>query len=382
MVGAAGLTVAVVAGSAFARNEEPSKKLKILFLGGTGFLGPHTVEILKEHGHEITLFNRGNRDELFPDLEFIQGNRIVDVDPGLEPLRAEVEKGRKWDAVIDTASVHRWVENSARLLKDAASQYVFISSVSAYASTPPDGNRETDPVATMPDEEADKIDRLPYDMNYYGAVKARSEAAAEKYFPGKAAVLRPGLIVGPRDYSHRFTYWPWRVREGGEVLAPNSPTDPIMFVDVRDVAAFLVRTIEQRTMGLFNVSGPTTHDMTIGKLLDACKQTTFSKANFTWVDADFLENHDIHGWVQMPVWLPPTGETEGFHKTHLDRAIAAGLTTRPVTETIRDTLAWFDKWRNEAKDTRGYEYKPGENAPGVSSEQEAKVLAEWKSREG
>jgi 2'-hydroxyisoflavone reductase len=236
---------------------QDGEKLEILFLGGTGFLGPHTIEILKDHGHEVTLFNRGNRDEMFPDLELIVGNRIVDIEPGLTPLAEAIEAGRTWDAVIDTASVHTWTENTAELLKDATDHYVYISSLSAYADASGDGRIEGDAVMTMPDDVADSIDRLPYDMQYYGAVKARSEAAAERWFPGKATVIRPGLIVGPRDFTHRFSYWPLRIRDGGEVLAPGNPSDPVMFIDVRDLAAFVVDVIEDDHYGIFNANGPT-----------------------------------------------------------------------------------------------------------------------------
>jgi 2'-hydroxyisoflavone reductase len=383
LIASAGASAALVSGSAlgglFAASRKP---MKILFLGGTGFLGPAAVELLAKAGHEVTLFNRGKRDELFPDLEQILGNRIVTEEPGLAPLKAEIDKGRRWDAVVDTANVHTWVDHSAALLKGSVDHYVFISSLSAYADTSGQGRKEEDAVATMPDDIADGIDRLPYDMTYFGAVKARCEAAAERHFPGRATVLRPGLIVGPRDFSHRFTYWPWRVRQGGEVLAPGNASDPVQFIDVRDVGAFIVRVIEQRAMGIFNVNGPAAGGMTIGGLLDACKGATASDASFTWVDADFLAERQINGWAQMPVWLPPVGETEGFHRTSIERALAAGLSTRPLGETVRDTLAWFDAWLPEIKESRGYEYKPGENAPGVSREQEARVLEEWKQREG
>jgi 2'-hydroxyisoflavone reductase len=381
---AAGAAAVLAAGPALAGLADGHKKMKILFLGGTGFLGPHTVEILKEHGHEVTLFNRGNREEMFPGLELIKGNRIPGEEPGpgLEPLKAEVDKGRRWDAVIDTASVHTWTHDAAQVLKGSADHYVYISSLSAYAGMGGDGRREGDPLAEMPDDIADGITGLPYDMQYYGAVKARSEAAAEEAFPGRTTVLRPGLIVGPRDFTHRFTYWPWRVRQGGEVLAPGNPDDPVMFIDVRDLAEFLVRTIEQRTYGIFNVNGPTTNDMTIGRLLDACKAATGSDASFTFVDGEFLAERGINAWAQMPVWIPGEGETAGFHRTHVSRAAAAGLTTRPVGETIRDTLEWFDGWLPTAE-RRGqkFEYKPGENAPGISLAQETEVLAEWKARD-
>jgi 2'-hydroxyisoflavone reductase len=376
------VSLGAFAGDAVAQDAGGDEKLKILFLGGTGFLGPHTIDILTEHGHEVTLFNRGNRKEMFPELELIVGNRIADIEPGLTPLEEAVASGRRWDAVVDTASVHTWTENSAEVLKGATDHYIYISSLSAYASTSGDGRHEDDELASMPDEVADSIDRLPYDMNYYGAVKARSEAAAQEAFPGAATVIRPGLIVGPRDFTHRFTYWPARVREGGEVLAPGTPDDPVMFIDVRDLAAFLVTVIENDTYGVFNANGPVTKDMTIGKLLEACKETTGSDASFTWADAEFLGSQGVGPWQQMPVWIPPIGEMEGFHKTSLERAKAAGLTTRPVAETIRDTLEWLDGWLPEIKESRGYEYKPGENAAGISRQREAEVLAAWKARDG
>ena len=368
-----------------------SKKLKILFLGGTGMLGPHVIRILKDRGHEVTLFNRGNRDELFPDLEFIQGNRIVDVEPGLKPLQDEVDTGRTWDAVIDTASVHTWVENSAKLLKDNAGHYTYISSLSVYADNSQVGLDEDDAVATMPDDVADEITTPRYNMQYYGAVKARSEDAARKHFPGKSLIHRPGLLVGPRDFTHRFTYWPYRVRQGGEVLAPGEPGHPLQFIDVRDLAAFMVLGIERGTTGTFNVNGPVSGEggggMTIGKLLDACKTVTGSDATFTWAEGDWLATQGVNAWAQMPVWIPPNEQTAGFHTRDISKAAKAGLTTRPLEATIADTLTWLDEeympmWRQAMADrgetdaTFGF----GGNRPGITREREAELLAMWKAR--
>lgn len=365
-------------------SERASKGLKILFLGGTGMLGPHAVRLLVDHGHEVTLFNRGNRDEMFPDLEFIEGNRIVDVEPGLKPLQDLVDAGRKWDAVIDTASVHTWVENSAKLLKDAAGHYTFISSLSAYADNSKVGLDESDAVATMPDEAADSITTTQYNMMYYGAVKARCEAAAERYFPGRAMVHRPGLLVGPRDFTHRFTYWPHRVRQGGEVLAPGEPGHPLQFIDVRDLAAFVVRAIEQNLTGIFNVNGPIGGGMTIGKLLDTCKAVTGSDAAFTWIEGDWLGERGVNAWAQMPVWIPPSESSAGFHTRSLDKAARAGLTTRSLEETIADTLDWFDRefiprWTQtmQERGTPDPAFAFGGNVPGISRERETELLREW-----
>jgi len=365
------------------------KSLKILFLGGTGMLGPHVVRILVDRGHEVTLFNRGNRDEMFPDLEFIQGNRIVDVEPGLKPLKDQIDTGRKWDAVIDTASVHTWVENSAKLLAGHVDHYTYISSLSVYADHSKVGLDESDTVATMPDDVADEITTPRYNMMYYGAVKARSETAARKHFPGKALIHRPGLLVGPRDFTHRFSYWPYRVRQGGEVLAPGSADHRVQFTDVRDLAAFMVLGIEGGLADTYNVSGPVGGGMTIGKLLESCKKVTGSDATFTWADGDWLETQGVSGWTQMPVWLPPIGEYAGFHARSVAKAVQAGLVTRPLEATIADTLQWLDEeymplWKNAMVDrgTPDAEFDFGGNRPGITREREAELLELWKAREG
>ncbi|MFG0292678.1 MAG: NAD-dependent epimerase/dehydratase family protein [Phycisphaerales bacterium JB050] len=388
VAGAASLVAGPIAlGSRFARPTRKAKGMKVLFLGGTGMLGPHAVRMLVDRGHEVTLFNRGNRDELFPDLEFIEGNRIPWIEPGLKPLEDAIKDGRRWDAVVDTASVHTWVENSARLLKDAADHYTYVSSLSVYSDHSRVGLDEDDAVASMPDEVADTIVDPRYNMQYYGAVKARSEAAAERHFPGKAMIHRPGLLVGPRDFTHRFTYWPARVREGGAVLAPGAPEHALQFIDVRDLAAFMVLGIEKQMAGTFNVNGPIGGGMTIGKLLETCKSVTKSDAEFIWANAEFLAENQVYPWAQMPVWIPPSGESAGFHTRSLTKATKAGLTTRPLDVTIRDTLDWFDQefltqWK-DAMVERGTEnpvFSFGGSVPGITREREAELLEAWKAQ--
>ena len=376
----AGLVVPGLAQRALAQPGGGGKK-NILFLGGTGFIGPHIVRALLDAGHTVTLFNRGNRNELFPDLEQITGNRIVDIDPGLTPLKEAIDSGRQWDTVIDTANVHTWVENSAGLLKDAAEQYVFTSSMSVYADNSVIGQDEDGEIATMPDDIADEIDRLPYDMNYFGAVKARCEAAARRHFGDRAFVLRPGLIVGPRDFSHRFTYWPWRIRQGGEVLAPGAPDHPLMYLDVRDLAAFLALNITRGTGGTFNINGPATGPITIGRLVNGINDSLNAGADFTWVEGDWLAQRGVNAWAQMPVWIPPSPGMQGFHRKSIERAVAAGFTSRPLAETVKDTLAWFDDEYLPLAEERGRPYQPGENAPGISMEREAALLTEWKEEQ-
>lgn len=357
--------------------QRATPKKKILFLGGTGFIGPHIIRALLRDGHEVTLFNRGNRDELFPDLEFIQGNRIPSIDPGLAPLEKAVADGRRWDAVIDTSNVHRWVRDSAAILRDAVDLYVYTSSMSVYADNSTPDQDESAPLITMPDELADTIDRLPYDMNYFGAVKARSEQAALDVFPDRTLIVRPGLIVGPRDFSHRFTYWPWRVRAGGEVLAPGAPDHRISYIDARDLADFLAVNIANATRGIFNTVGPADEVLSIGTLLQTCRQTLDADATFTWIDEQFLAENAVFPWAHLPVWIPPADGYQGFHTRTIEKARTAGLKTRPLADTIRDTMLWFDNEYIPEAQKQNRPFKPGENAPGITPERERELLELW-----
>ncbi len=331
------------------------RSLRILILGGTGFLGPHTVNAALGRGHEITLFNRGKTNpHLFPQLEKLKGDRTKD----LSPLA-----GREWDAVIDTSGyVPRVVSMSARLLADAVQQYVFISSISVYRDFSRPGMDETTPVGTLEDETVEAITN-----ETYGPLKALSEQAAEQAMPGRVTTIRPGLIVGPRDRSDRFTYWPVRVARGGEVLAPGTPGHFVQFIDVRDLGAWIVLCIESGTTGTFNADKPPAA-YTMGKLLSTCRDVTGSDASFTWVDADFLDSQDVAPWSDMPVWLPATGENAGFGRIATARAAAAGLTHRPPAVTIRDTLEWFETLPDERR---------SQLRAGIGPEREQEVLAAW-----
>jgi 2'-hydroxyisoflavone reductase len=355
---AAGAVLAAGAGGdREAGRADPPKT--ILMLGGTGFLGPQTVEAALRRGHKVTLFNRGRtRPGLFPDLEKLHGDRDKDDLKALE--------GRRWDAVVDTsANVPRWVKKAAAVLGPNIGHYIYVSSISVYPDMSKPGTDETAPVATIDDPTTEKIDGRTY-----GALKALSEKAAEAAMPGKVAVVRPGLIVGPEDPTDRFTYWPVRVARGGEVLAPGAPADPIQLIDVRDLGEFLVRLIDDRTTGVFNALGPD-RTLTMGRTLEACKQVAGSDATFTWVDADFLEKQDVHAWSDMPAWVPNGGETAGFAKVSNARAIKAGLTFRPIVDTAKATLDWF----RSLPDDRRTKMRAG-----LPHEREAKVLAAWKAR--
>lgn len=329
--------------------------MQVLMLGGTVFLGRHIVQAALARGHEVTLFNRGqNNPELFPELEKLRGNR----DGDLTALR-----GRRWDAVIDPSGyVPRLVRASAELLADAVEHYTFISSISVYASFDQPGMDESAPVGTLEDPTVEEV------TPHYGPLKALCEQAAEAAMPGRVFSVRAGLIVGPDDPTDRFTYWPVRLARGGDVLAPNPPERPIQLIDVRDLAEWIVRMVEVRQTGIFNATGPDT-TLTMGRLLDACHTITGSDARLVWVDEPFLLDQGVTPWTELPLWVPSTPAYAGFTTIDCRKALATGLTFRPITETIRATLAW-DATR--PVDT------PRRN--GLSPEREAELLAAWRAR--
>lgn len=332
---------------------------RILILGGTNFLGPATVETALARGHIVTLFNRGRtRPGLFPNVEKLHGDRDPKKGDGLKAL-----EGREWDVVIDNSGYYpRMVAASAALLAPKAKQYIYISSASAYADDRTEGADETAPLATMPDP---TLEEMGPDYRWFGPLKALCEQAAEKAMPGRTTVIRPGYIVGPDDPTGRFTYWPVRADRGGEILAPGTPADPVQFIDVRDLGAWLVRLVESRTTGIFNAIGPAKR-LTMGPFLEACRRATPAKSTLAWVSPEFLEQQK----VELPIWAPYGGQTRGAHARKIDRAMRAGLTMRPYSATIRDTLAWY---KRQGPDGRV-------RLAGPAPEQESAVLAQWRAR--
>jgi 2'-hydroxyisoflavone reductase len=330
--------------------------MRLLILGGTLFLGRHLTEAALARGYEVTLFNRGQRNpELFAGVEKLRGDR----GGNLEALR-----GRSWDAVVDTSGyVPRTVRASAELLAGAVGLYAFVSSVSAYAgfSQPAD---EDAPLAAMPDETVEEVSGATY-----GPLKVLSERAAEEAMPGRVLVIRPGLVVGPHDPTNRFTYWTSRVARGGEVLAPGSPERAIQFIDARDLAEWTLRMIEGQSTGVFNASGPE-YPLTMGRFLEECRAVSV-----TWVGEEFLLERNVESWSELPLWIPESSET---HKHFLDvkigRALRAGLSFRPLAETIRDTLAW-----QREREGRPLPEKPGVPQPDLTlkPERERELLGEW-----
>jgi len=336
----------------------PSAKKRILILGGTNFLGPQLVELLRARGHALTLFNRGKTNpHLFPDLEKLHGDRKTG---DLASLR-----GRTWDVVIDdSAYVPRAVRESTTLLA-TAEQYVIVSSVSVYDKPSKAGVDETSPLAKLADPTTEKVDEATY-----GGLKAACERTAQEVMPGRVTVVRPGLIVGPGDPTDRFTYWPVRVAEGGEVLAPGTPADPVQVIDVRDQAAWIVAAIENRYLGTYNTVGPAA-PIGIGAMLEQARAASGSAATFTWVDAAFLEKNGVKAWDDVPVWVSPFDEDAGMARVSSARAIAKGLSFRPLGETMKDTLAW---WRSLPEERRA---KP---KAGMTRAREAEVLAAFKKK--
>jgi 2'-hydroxyisoflavone reductase len=333
---------------------------RILILGGTGFLGPATVEAARARGHQLTLFNRGKtRPGLFPDIETLHGDRDPKVGEGLNALGA-----RQWDAVIDNSGYFpRQVAASAKLLAPNVRHYVFISTLSVYADNRTEGQDETGKIATIPDPTVEKITEQTY-----GALKALCEKAAAEAFPGRATLVRPGYIVGPDDPSGRFTYWPVRVDRGGEVLAPGAPADPIQFIDVRDLGAWLITLVEKGATGVFNALGPGRR-LAWGDFLKACQKATPNKSSLTWVPGEWIakQGEDI-----FPIWAPYLGETRGFHTWKNARALKAGLRFRPDQDTVRDTLAWY-KTEREGGRTK---------LAGPTPQKEADLLAAFRKLHG
>jgi 2'-hydroxyisoflavone reductase len=329
--------------------------MNILILGGTVFLGRHLVLAAQARGHQITLFNRGKSNpDLFPDVETLIGDR--------KASELDALKGRTWDAVIDTCGyVPRFVQESAELLKNSVKHYTFHSSISVYADYAKPGIDETYPVGTLEDPTVEEVTG-----ETYGPLKALCEAAVEAALPGRALNIRPGLIVGPNDVSDRFTYWPVRIAQGGEVLAPGNPETPVQIIDVRDLAEWNIRMIEDSAVGVYNATGPA-RTLTMGEMLETCRAVSGSDARLVWADEAFLAKEELAAWSDLPVWVPDS-EGEGFSRVDCSQAIGQGLTFRPLADTVRDTLEW-------------HATRPQETTlrAGMTREREATALEHWKT---
>jgi 2'-hydroxyisoflavone reductase len=334
--------------------------LNILILGGTGFTGPHQIHYAVARGHKITVFNRGRRQA---DLPSSVTHLVGDRNDNLEALKGK----QTWDVVIDNPTTFpRWVRTAGEVLKGRTDQYVFISTLSVFDKWNVANMDENAPLATMPDPAVE-------DMQFYGAMKALAEKESEKWYPGKVTVIRPGLIVGPRDQTDRFTYWPVRIAKGGEVLCPPF-ADAAQVIDARDLAEWTIRMGEERKYGIYNATGPRS-PMTQIEMLAGVRAAMPGSLDVKLTPADpaFLEEQKVRPWADLPVWIPNAGDTLYWGKANVAKAVAAGLTFRPLAVTSADTLAWHQ--------TRPAEQQAKLRA-GLTAEREAEVLKAWHVRKG
>jgi len=340
-----------------------SRPLRILILGGTGFIGPHQVRYALERGHSVSIFTRGRREaplfkEAFEHVEHLIGDRENDL-TALE--------GRSWDAVIENSGGQTaWTRDSAELLKDSCGLYLYTSSTGVYYPylTPEIGE----------DTEVDLVDASNGENGSatYGVMKATSERAAQEAFAGRTIVVRPGYIVGPGDYTDRYTYWPVRLERGGEVLVPGKKQDLVQCIDVRDLTEWMIHLVESETIGTFNATGPG-WPLTMQEFVHGVRAATSSKVTWSWIeDYDFLQEHRLD--FAIP-WIMPVDDHVGSQRIDVSSAVAHGLTYRPIALTALETLEW---WHSDAlTDERRA------NARFVlSPERETEILAAWKARAG
>ncbi|MBR7799853.1 NAD-dependent epimerase/dehydratase family protein [Undibacterium fentianense] len=343
--------------------QKSSTPKRILILGGTGFLGPAIVAAATVRGHTLTLFNRGKtRPGLFPDIEKRQGDRDPNKGEGIKSL----ETG-EWDAVIDDSGYFpRMVGASAQLLASRVKQYIYISSISCYKEPVPMHGDEDTPLASLSNP---AVEEMGKNFENYGGLKAACEQAAEKALPGRTTVVRPGYIVGPDDPTGRFTYWPVRFDQGGEIAVPGAPTEPFQVIDVRDLAEWLVMMVEHNTTGRFNALGPE-KTMPWGRVVEACKKATKASSSLTWIPSEFMDKQSD---IEFPIWSPYYGNSKGFHTWSNARAVKAAMRFRPIEQTVADTLAWYKTQLSEEK---------GRVKIAFSAEQEATILKRWKDSKG
>lgn len=335
---------------------------RLLVLGGTGFIGPHMVRAALAAGFEVTIFNRGRSNtHLFPNVE----NLIGDRNDNLESLR-----GREWDVVIDNSATRpTWVRLSTDMLRDSVGKYFFTSTRSVIKQWRDIGL--TAKTAELLEADPSAVD-TGTDLGY-GRNKVLCEREVRlKFGDDRTLIVRPGLIVGPGDRTDRFTYWPVRVDQGGEVLAPGEPRYPAMFIDVRDLADWYIRLIQNNVNGIYMGLGPL-GAMTFAELLYGCRAVTSTPVHFTWVDTDFLLGRGMRPYSSFPVWMPPRGDRVGFQQFDVSEEVRLGLTYRPFAVTAYDTLEYHKSRPLE------------EQAPmrsGISRETESELLQAWHATHG
>ncbi len=299
--------------------------MKLLVMGGTGFVGRAFVEEAAARGHEVTLFNRGQKNpELFAHLEQIHGDRGVDVS-GLD--------GREWDAVFDSSGyVPRVVDMSAQRLKNSVQSYLFISTISVYRHSLIPNQDESGELAAT-----EGLTTQDVTGESYGSLKVLCEERVRHAFGNRALIVRPGWVVGPHDTTDRFTHWPLRMARGGDVLVPDVKDQPLQFIDARDLGEWCLGLLERRVTGTFNATGPET-PYSLEQVLTACAVGTDAK--LIWADPDFLVKNDVQPSRDFPFVLGYDGASYGMTQIDNSKAKKAGLKFRPLAESIKDTLAW------------------------------------------
>lgn len=366
MIKAAGLAVVSLGsrGFAAAAQAKAPRPLRILILGGTGFIGPHQVRYALARGHKLTLFNRGRNPKDWPgQVEELTGDRNTG---DLASL-----KGRTWDVCIDNpTTLPFWVRDAGAILKGQVGHYIFVSTLSVYSDNRASGQDENAALFKYQGTEEEVMKETQESVrknmgNLYGPLKARSEKETETWFPGITTIVRPGLIVGPGDETDRFTYWPVRLDRGGDVLAPGDGTDAVQFIDTRDLSEWMIRLAEAKAFGAFNAMGPG-FELSMMEMLLGVRAATTAGARLHWAPADFLEKQNVSAWGDMPVWVPGGGDGGGFSRRSNKKAIGAGLTFRPLAQTALDTLAWFKSLPAERQATL---------KAGIKPEREREVLA-------
>ena len=330
------------------------RPLKLLILGGTGFIGPHQVRYAMYRGHEVTIFNRGRTaPDLFPGVEALVGDR----DGQLGAL-----EGRTWDAVIDNSGyVPRHVRDSVALLRDNVGRYLFTSTGSVY-SFDQDEIAEDGVLLPIEDPESEDVNR------YYGPLKILCENAVTDGFKERGTVLRLHVVAGPGDTTDRFTYWPVRIDHGGEIIAPGSRNTPVQYIDVRDLAEFMILCLERDIGGTYNTAGPALDPTSMAEFLYGVRAITSTPLSFTWMDEDFLAERE----ARFQLWYPPTeGPIRGLSRVRSHKAVAAGLKFRPMAVTALDTLEWFRTLPDERR-----------AQVALNLERDQGLLEEWKAQQG
>ncbi|WP_328719470.1 NAD-dependent epimerase/dehydratase family protein [Streptomyces sp. NBC_00247] len=329
--------------------------MKILILGGTGFVGRSVTEAALGRGWDVTVFNRG-RGRPAPGAAALRGDRTA----GKAGLAA-LESG-EWDAVVDTWSgAPSAVRDAARLLADRAGHYTYVSTRSVYAYPTPAGLPEDGPLVSgaSPDEEGD----VPYPQ-----AKLGGELAALGAFGDRALLARPGLILGPYENIGRLPWWLNRTARGGPVLAPGPRDSPLQYIDARDLAVWVLDAAEQRLNGPYNTVSASGH-ATMGELLDACVRVTGSDAELRWTDPATILAAGVEPWTELPIWLPEGELHDALHRGDVGKALAAGMRCRPVSETVADTWTWLKSMGGVAPQ------RPDRPPVGLAPEVEARLLA-------